>query len=244
MGEMVRLQKYIALCGVASRRHAEEMIAAGRVQVDGTTVNEQGTKVEIGANRVWLDGKEIKPVKKKYYIMLNKPYGYISAVTDQFDRPTVTDLVSDEVSAQLYPVGRLDYDTEGLILLTNDGDFTYHITHPKHNVGKTYVVTVKGGITVKHLQILRRGLKIEDYVTAPAQVEILDSIPGQSCLQITIHEGKNRQVRRMMETLGFQVLHLKRTAIGKVELGNLQLGKWRHLTATEVTYLLKEHESI
>lgn len=240
MGEVVRLQKYIAMCGAASRRHAEEMISAGRVQVDGTTISELGTKVEVGANRICLDGKEIKPVKKKYYIMLNKPYGYISAVTDQFDRPTVTDLVRNEISAALYPVGRLDYDTEGLLLLTNDGDFTYHITHPKHNVTKTYIVTIKGGMTIKNLQILRKGVRIEDYTTSPAEVEILDSIPGQSRLSVTIHEGKNRQVRKMFESIGYRVSTLTRVAIGKVELGNLQPGQWRHLTVTEIKYLMEK----
>ncbi len=238
MGEIVRLQKYIAMCGVASRRHAEEFITSGRVKVDGKLVCELGTKVEIGANRVSLDGKELELEKKKYYIMLNKPYGYISAVKDQFERETVVDLVKDELNANLYPVGRLDYDTEGLILLTNDGDFTYRITHPKHNVGKTYIATLKGGITIKHLAALRRGIKVEDYKTSPAEVDLLDSVPGQSRVKITIHEGKNRQVRKMFESLGYTVAALERIAIGKVEIGNLARGRWRHLTSYEISYLM------
>lgn len=238
MGEIVRLQKYIAMCGAASRRHAEEFITSGRVSVDGEIIREFGTKVEIGANKVSLDGKELEPERKKCYIMLNKPYGYISAVKDQFDRPTVADIIKEELNISLHPVGRLDYDTEGLILLTNDGDFTYHITHPKYNVGKTYIATLKGGITIKHLMALRRGIRVEDYKTSPAEVELLDSIPGQSKVQITIHEGKNRQVRKMFESLGYTVAALERIAIGKVTLGNLAKGRWRHLTSYEVSYLM------
>lgn len=238
MGDIVRLQKYIALCGAASRRHAEEYIVQGRVKVDGKTVTELGVKVETGANRVSLDGKELQLQRKKYYIMLNKPYGYISSVKDQFDRPTVIDILKEEIDASLYPVGRLDYDTEGLLLLTNDGDFTYHITHPKNNVGKTYIATLKGGITIGHLNALRRGIRVEDYKTSPAEIDLLDSVPGQSRVQITIHEGKNRQVRKMFETLGYTVSALKRTAIGEVSLGNLELGRWRHLTSYEVNYLM------
>lgn len=238
MGEIVRVQKYIAMCGAASRRHAEQYITEGRVKVDGKVVCELGTKVEIGANRVSLDGVELELVKKKYYIMLNKPYGYISAVTDQFERQTVLDLVKDEIKVSLHPVGRLDYDTEGLILLTNDGDFTYKVTHPKNEVGKTYIATLKGGITIKHLAALRRGVKVDDYKTHPAEVELLDSVPGRSRVQITIHEGKNRQVRKMFESLGYTVAALQRIAIGNIELGNLSLGRWRHLTSYEVSYLM------
>ncbi len=240
MGEIVRLQKYIAMCGEASRRHAEEFITSGRVKVDGEIVRELGTKVEIGANKVCLDGKEIRIEKKKYYIMLNKPYGYISAVKDQFERETVIDLIKGEIDANLYPVGRLDYDTEGLILLTNDGDFTYRITHPRHNVGKTYIATLKGGITIKHLAMLRRGIRVEDYKTSPAEVDLLDTVPGQSRVKITIHEGKNRQVRKMFESLGYSVIALERIAIGNVELGNLSRGRWRHLTSYEVSYLMNK----
>ncbi len=237
MGEIVRLQKYIAMAGKASRRGAEAMIEDGRVSVDGQVVTELGTKVEIGANRVSLDGEEIKVVQKKYYIMLNKPLGYISAVKDQFDRPTVVDLIKDELKVSLYPVGRLDCDTEGVLILSNDGDFTYKVTHPKHNIGKTYIATLKGGITVAHLNALRRGIRVEDYKTSPAEVELLDGFIGHSVVKITIHEGKNRQVRKMFESLGYSVKALKRVAIGPVELGSLQVGRWRHLTSVEVGYL-------
>lgn len=238
MGETVRLQKYIAMCGVASRRAAEEIIDAGRVSVNGEKIFEQGVKVEIGADKVMLDGKIIKPSNKNYYIMLNKPTGYVSTVKDQFDRPTVIDLLGKEINERLFPVGRLDYDTEGLLLLTNDGDFTYKVTHPKHKIDKTYIAVLKGGISIKGLAQLRSGVKIEDdFVTSPAKVEMIDAINGHTTIKITIHEGKNRQVRKMFEAVGSKVVELQRISIGTVELGNLPLGRWRHLTAHEINYL-------
>lgn len=238
MGEIVRLQKYIAMCGAASRRKAEELIADGRVTVNGTTVTEQGVKIEIGADKVSLNGEELRLVSKKYYIMLNKPAGYVSTVSDQFERPTVIDLLSEEIKTRIFPVGRLDYETEGLLLLTNDGDFTYKVTHPKYELGKTYIATVGGGLTVAGINTLRRGVKLDEFKTSPAEVEILDSVPGSTDVKITIHEGKNRQVRRMFEAVGVKVLNLKRVSIGKVELGNLPLGRWRYLTTHEINYLM------
>jgi len=240
MGEIVRLQKYIAMSGEASRRSAEAMIEEGRVRVNGELITRLGTKVEIGADKVSLDGKEIKPEIKKYYIMLNKPEGYVSTVNDQFDRPTVLDLISGEIKSRVFPVGRLDYDTRGLLLLTNDGDFTYKVTHPKFQMNKTYVVTVKGGITVKGLNALRNGVLIDDFKTSPAEVEILSAEKGVTVLKITIHEGKNRQVRKMMEAVGCKVSELNRISIGNVELGNLPLGRWRYLTAHEISCLTRD----
>lgn len=238
MGEIVRLQKYMAMCGAASRRGAEEIISAGRVTVNGTKITEQGVKVEIGADTVKLDGKVIKPSGKMFYIMLNKPAGYVTTVKDQFERPTVIDLIGTEIHERIFPVGRLDYETEGLLLLTNDGDFTYKVTHPKHNIEKTYIAVLKGGITIKGLAQLRRGVKLDDgFVTSPAQVEMLDAENGHTTIKITIHEGKNRQVRRMFEAVGSKVKELQRISIGTVELGNLPLGRWRHLTSHEITYL-------
>lgn len=238
MGEIVRLQKYMAMCGTASRRGAEQIIADGRVCVNGKCVREQGIKVEIGADKVTVDGVPIKPSGKLYYIMLNKPVGYVTTVKDQFERPTVVDLVSNDIDERIFPVGRLDYDTEGLLLMTNDGDFTYKITHPKHNVDKTYIAVLKGGITIRGLNQLRKGVRLEDdFVTSPAEVEILDAVDGHTMVKITIHEGKNRQVRRMFEAVGSKVKELQRVSIGKVELGNLPLGRWRHLTSHEVNYL-------
>ncbi len=238
MGEIVRLQKYMAMCGAASRRGAEEIISSGRVTVNGEKITEQGVKVEIGADTVKLDGKVIKPSGKMFYIMLNKPVGYVTTVKDQFERPTVIDLVGPEISERIFPVGRLDYETEGLLLLTNDGDFTYKVTHPKHNIKKTYIAVLKGGITIKGLAQLRRGVKLDDgFVTSPAEVEMLDAQNGHTTIKITIHEGKNRQVRRMFEAVGSRVKELQRVSIGTVELGNLPLGRWRHLTSHEINYL-------
>ena len=239
MGEIVRLQKYIAMCGVASRRKAEELIEKGQVKINGEKVSELGTKVEIGADKVMVSGKEIKVIDKKYYIMLNKPEGYVSTVNDQFDRPTVIDLIDSEIKSRIFPVGRLDYDTSGLLLLTNDGDFTYRVTHPKFNMDKTYIAKIKGGINVSGLNRLRRGVKIDDYVTSPAEVEILDAKDGITIVKITIHEGKNRQVRKMFEAVAAKVVELQRISIGKVELGNLPLGRWRYLTSHEISYLTR-----
>lgn len=239
MGEIVRLQKYIAMCGIASRRGAESMISEGRVMVNGEKVTEQGIKVEIGADEVSVDGKPIKNKNKKYYIMLNKPVGYVSTAKDQFDRPTVVDLVKNDLSdVRIFPVGRLDYDTEGLLLLTNDGDFTYKVTHPKFHMDKTYIATVKGGMTIKGMNMLRNGVYIDDnFKTSPAKAEILDAYDGYTMVKITIHEGKNRQVRKMFEAVGNKVVGLKRIQIGTVEMGNLPLGRWRHLTSHELSYL-------
>ena len=237
MGEIVRLQKYIAMCGVASRRKAEELIEKGVVKVNGEKITELGTKVEIGADTVMVNGNVIKTEQKKYYIMLNKPTGYVSTVHDQFERPSVLDLV--ELKTRLFPVGRLDYDTSGLLLLTNDGDFTYKVTHPKFHMDKTYIAVVKGGITIAGLNRLRRGVKIEDYTTSPAEVEIIEAKDGYTQIKITIHEGKNRQVRKMFEAVGCKVVELERISIGDVILGNLPLGRWRHLTSHEISYLMR-----
>jgi len=237
MGETVRLQKYIAMCGEASRRAAEELIKEGKVFVNGKKITEQGVKVEIGADRVELSGKLIKPVNQQYYIMLNKPVGYVSTAKDQFDRPTVIDLLGDELKARLFPVGRLDYDTEGLLLMTNDGDFAYKITHPKHNVEKTYLAALNKGLTQTGLLRLRKGVTLSDgFTTSPAKLEILD-VKGAPVVKITIHEGKNRQVRRMFEAVGCKVTALQRIAINGVELGNLPQGRWRYLTAHEIAIL-------
>lgn len=237
MGEIVRLQKYIAMCGEASRRAAEELIAEGKVFVNGERITEQGVKVEIGADKVEVSGKIIKPANQQYYIMLNKPTGYVSTAKDQFDRPTVTDLLKNEIKARLFPVGRLDYDTEGLLLMTNDGDFSYKITHPKHNVEKTYLAMLNRGLDKTGLLRLRNGVTLSDgFTTSPAKVEILDK-KGAPVVKITIHEGKNRQVRRMFEAVGCKVTALQRIAINGVELGNLPQGRWRHLTAHEIAIL-------
>jgi len=239
MGEIVRLQKYIAMSGIASRRAAEGMIDEGRVKVNGKKVTEQGTKVETGRDTVTVDNKPVEIKDKKYYIMLNKPAGYVSTAKDQFDRPTVVDIVKEEVGTRIFPVGRLDYETEGLLLMTNDGDFTYKITHPKFQKDKTYIAVIHGGIAIPDLNRLRKGVKVEDYTTSPAQVEIMDAAGGKTAIKITIHEGRNRQVRKMFDALGYTVIALKRIKIGELELGNLPVGRWRHLTSHEINCLLK-----
>ncbi len=239
MGEIVRLQKYIAMSGIASRRAAEVMIEEGRVKVNGKKVTEQGIKVETGRDTITVDGKPVEIKDKKYYIMLNKPAGYVSTAKDQFDRPTVVDIVKEEVGTRIFPVGRLDYETEGLLLMTNDGDFTYKITHPKFQKDKTYIAVINGGIAIPDLNRLRKGVKVEDYTTSPAQVEIMDAAGGKTAIKITIHEGRNRQVRKMFDALGYTVIALKRIKIGELELGNLPVGRWRHLTSHEINCLLK-----
>lgn len=237
MGEIIRLQKYIAMCGVASRRGAETLIEEGKVKVNGEKVTEQGVKVEIGADKVMVNGRLVKPELKKYYIALNKPIGYVTTAKDELDRPTVLDLIKTDIDARLFPVGRLDYDTEGLLILTNDGDFANSVAHPKYNKNKTYIVTIKGGISISSINKLRRGVYIDGYKTQPAEVEMLDAVAGRTTFKITIHEGKNRQVRKMFSQVGGKIINLQRISISNVELGNLPLGRWRHLTSHEINCL-------
>lgn len=313
--DKMRLQKYLANNGIASRRESEKIISEGRVIVNGQVISEMGFLVE-DRDEVFVDGKPVIPVASNIYILLNKPVGYVSTAKDQFARPTVLDLVKDK-DKRLYPVGRLDYDTSGLILLTNDGDFTYKMTHPSHEAEKTYLVKVVGTPTNEKLEQMRNGLAIEDYVTSPAKVlrlkaeQILNSFEteysteyitnfkiesmnsriennknhidsNQNCipndkpkynqsynhnmdreqmyigkhkdavsdkdlynfdeityLEITIHEGRNRQVRKMCQAIGHPVISLKRTKIACLELGNLKPGEYRYLSSEEVAKLLK-----
>jgi len=233
----MRLQKYIALSGIASRRKAEEMILEGLVKVNGNIVNTLGTKVNEKNDIIEVDNRRITLETNKIYILLNKPAGYVSTVKDQFNRPNVMSLIEDKISERVYPVGRLDYDTEGLLLLTNDGDLTYKITHPKHNINKIYEAVIMGIPTEAELSKFRNGLQIEDYTTAPASIEIVSLMKNKCTVRITIHEGKNRQVRKMCEAIGHPVIKLKRVAIGKIKLNNLPVGKWRYLNQKEIEYL-------
>jgi len=232
----MRLNKYIASAGVSSRRGADDIIKAGRVSVNDTIITEMGHDVNPEKDIVMVDKKPIFQSDKKYYIVLNKPKGYITTTKDQFNRPSVLDLVTD-ISERIYPVGRLDYSTMGLLILTNDGDFTNAVTHPKNNIYKTYIVRVGGFPSASDLMTLRRGVPLEDGITAPAKAEIIKVYPSSVDIKISIHEGRNRQIRRMIEAIGFNVLELKRVAVGKVLLGNLPLGKWRHMTQHEITSL-------
>lgn len=233
--EAVRLQKYLAEAGVASRRAAEKMIEAGRVAVNGQTVTRLGTKIFPGRDAVTVDGRPVQPSPKKVYLALNKPAGYVSTAADPEGRPTVLDLVP--VKERIYPVGRLDEFSEGLLLLTNDGDLAYRVTHPKHNLEKEYNVVVDGRPSAVSLQRLREGVELDGRLTAPAVVEVVEELAHSTWLRITIHEGRNRQVRRMCEAIGHPVKHLQRIRIGPVRLGTLVLGKYRRLTAAEVAGL-------
>ena len=236
---MERLQKFLANSGIASRRKCEELIMAGKVKVNGKIVTELGTKIEPGVDQVEYNGQIVKQNEKKVYILLNKPIGYVTTSHDQFNRDTVLDLV--KAKERIVPVGRLDMYTSGALILSNDGDFIYKVTHPKHEINKTYTVTVKGIITAEEVQKLRNGVEIENYTTRPAKVKILktDKDKNQSRLEITIHEGKNRQVRKMCEAIGKKVLALHRSKIGDIGVKDLENGMWRYLTNKEKEDLLK-----
>ena len=230
----IRLQKFLANSGVASRRKCEELILEGKVSVNGKVVEELGTKIDPTVDKVTYCGKLIHSADKMIYILLNKPIGYVTTANDQFDRDTVLDLV--KVKERVVPVGRLDMYTSGALILTNDGDFVYKVTHPKHEITKTYTVTVHGIITNEAVDNLRQGVEIDDYVTRPAKVKILktDEDKNISRLEITIHEGKNRQVRKMCEAVGYKVVALHRSKIGNIRVNDLKLGTWRYLTEKEL----------
>lgn len=234
-----RLQKYLAECGVASRRKCEEIILEGKVSVNGKVVTELGTKIIPGKDKIELNGKEIVS-EKKVYILLNKPVGYVTTVSDEKERPTVMELLNG-VKEKVVPVGRLDMFTSGLLLLSNDGEFIYKVTHPKHETTKTYIVKTRGVPTEKDLEKLRVGVKIEDYTTSPAKVELLlkDNTNDISRIWIQIHEGRNRQVRKMCEAIEKKVKALHRSKIGNIEVKNIKIGTWRYLTPEEVEYLIK-----
>lgn len=236
-----RLQKYLAEAGVASRRKAEELIAQGKVKVNGKVVTEMGMKIDPAKDEVtYLDKKVTTKDTKMVYIMLYKPEGYVTTAKEQFGRPAVMDLVKD-VKERIFPVGRLDYDTSGLLLLTNDGDLTYKLTHPKHDVDKTYIAKLYGIPDEGALQKFRRGVVIDGKRTKPAKIQIIDKDKdGRFCTaEIIIHEGRNRQVRKMCEAIKHPVAQLKRVATGDLKLGDLQKGKYRHLTEKEIKYLKK-----
>lgn len=231
----MRLQKYMAECGVASRRKAEQMIIDGRVKVNGELITELGFKVDEN-DVVLVDDKKISPESEFVYIMLHKPTGCVTTASDQFDRKTVMDYLSG-VKQRVYPVGRLDYDTSGLLLLTNDGELTYRLTHPKHNVDKTYIASLDRTPDEDELERLRKGIMLDERRTAPAEVELLGIQQGHQQVKITIHEGRNRQVRRMCEAIGCKVLRLDRIGVGKLRLGELKKGHYRELTKDEVNYI-------
>lgn len=234
----VRLQKFLASCGIASRRKCEELILAGKVEVNGKVVNELGTKVNIQKDEVKYNGKIIKPEEEKIYILLNKPIGYVTTVKEQFGRDKVTDLVKQ--NKRIVPVGRLDMYTSGALILTNDGELVNKLTHPKNEINKTYNVTVAGIVTEQDIENLKSGVEIDNsYITKLAKVKILkiDNEKNISRVQITIHEGKNRQIRKMCQAINKRVLALHRSKIGNIEVRDLKLGTWRYLTKKEVNEL-------
>ena len=231
----MRLNKYIAAAGICSRRKADELIAAGNVKLNGAVVRQMGIVVEDG-DRVTVNGKLIEPAQSKVYVVLNKPLGYITTMEDDKGRATVAELV-DDIPERLFPVGRLDYNTTGLLIMTNDGQLTYSLTHPKHEVWKTYVATVAGVLSDQKIAKLRKGVDIGGFVTSPARGKVIKQMPRHAVVEIQIHEGKNRQVRKMFSAVGNKVQTLERTAIGDVRLGRLMSGHYRKLTKEEIEYL-------
>jgi pseudouridine synthase len=239
-----RLARFLAHAGIASRRHAEELIAAGRVQVNGLTVTTQGTRIHPDTDTVLVDGKPVRSTTSHVYVLLHKPIGYVTTAYDPHGRPTVLDLLPAELRAlRLYPVGRLDFDTSGLLLLTNDGDFALRLTHPRYSMRKHYQALVQGCPPESALAALRSGVTITEdkghsHKTALAQVSLLRKAGSDCWLSLTIHEGRKRQVRRMLAVVGYPVLELIRVGIGPLKLGDIPVGKWRYLTDEEVRALL------
>ena len=232
--EKIRIQKLIADSGFCSRRKAEELISAGRVQVNGRSCS-LGDKAIPDKDIITIDGKQISKVKKRrlYYIMLNKPRGYVTTMKDELDRKDVSELLSD-LPERVYPVGRLDRNSEGLLLFTNDGGFANDIMHPSRHISKTYRVTVRPDVSDEQLVQLSEGIEIDGRKTMPATVIVLDKEPGRVVMQITIHEGRNRQIRKMCEAVGLEVARLKRTSIGPLKLGMLKPGEYRELKPDEL----------
>ncbi|NLB54732.1 MAG: rRNA pseudouridine synthase [Lentisphaerae bacterium] len=235
-----RLQKILSAAGVASRRRSEQLITEGRIAVNGVTADRLGIKADPDKDTITVDGKPVLMPGVKYYILLNKPAGYTSTSFDPYAKKTVMDLVTD-VGAPLHTVGRLDVDTEGLLILTTDGDFTQKLTHPSYEVPKTYRVTVRGVPNERGLERLSKGIRLEDGVTAPAKTRLVKVESGKrtSLIEITIHEGRKRQIKRMFEVIGHKVEHLVRSKIAGIQIEDLPLGKWRHLTEKEVQALLR-----
>ncbi|MBU1567695.1 MAG: rRNA pseudouridine synthase [Proteobacteria bacterium] len=233
MSTPIRLQKYIAQCGIASRRKAEEFIGAGRIAIDGVIVREMGTSVIPGKNKITFDGKLIKLEEQLVYYLLNKPKGYVTTLSDPQGRPIVTSLIKED-AGRLFPVGRLDLDTEGALILTNDGKLAQKIQHPSHGIDKTYEALVKGCPKKDKIELLERGIYLEGKMTSPAVVSVVTKAGTNCLMQITIHEGRKRQVKKMFGFIGHPVLHLKRTAYGKLSLGRLALGDYRQLNPSEL----------
>ncbi len=231
----MRLQKYMAHSGAASRRKSEEYILEGRVKVNGEVITELGYKVDPMKDKVYLDGKRLKIIREHTYIALNKPIGVFSTASDEKGRKTVTDLI--DLDTRLYPVGRLDADTTGLIILTDDGEVTNKITHPKYAIEKTYIATVEGRPDKNELDILRKGVKVGQEKFNGAKLRILKSFENDTIIETVISEGKNHQVKIMYEKIGHPVKKLKRISVGEIQLGDLEIGNYRFLNEDEIRYL-------
>ncbi len=239
MNSIERLQKYLSRHGIASRRSCEEIIASGRVRVNGILVTQMGTKIDPSKDKVWLDGRKVKSVEKPVYIMINKPRGYISSLKDPEGRKKVTDLIPG-INERVFPVGRLDYNSEGLMILTNDGDFAYHLTHPSHNITKTYRVRINGFPSTGQMDQMSKGVVLEDGPFKPVAISFIDIREGNALFEISIQEGRNRVIRRFFEKIGYQVIRLKRIKVGTLSLGDLKSGQHRHLLFSEVRKLKKD----
>ena len=232
-----RLQKIIATAGVASRRHAETLITEGRVSVNNIVINKLGEKADAEKDVIRIDGKVISTEKTKYYIALNKPAGFVTTLHDPQNRPTIVDLLRD-VSERVYPVGRLDYDSRGLLLLTNDGDFAQKIQHPRFQKPKVYKVKIQGRLSKEQLTQLSRGVKLDDGLFKPENLKVEKYNDKSTWLRLTLREGRNRIIRRGFEAIGYRVASLMRESIGNLQLGTLKEGDWRHLTKKEINQLL------
>jgi 23S rRNA pseudouridine2605 synthase len=239
-----RLQKILAQAGIASRRKAEELIKQGRVAVDGMVVTEMGIKVDPARKTVTFDNKPIIRATTKVYILLNKPKGYVSTVRDPQGRPTVTSLLAGLGGQRVFPVGRLDLDTEGALLLTNDGDLAQKVQHPSHEVNKTYEATVTGRPEREKLARVEAGIEIEGRKTWPARLKISSRQAGRTTIRITIHEGRKRQVRKMFDAIGHPVVHLRRIAYGRLDLGDLPLGKYRLLNDKDIALIFANNKNL
>ena len=238
MDNTVRLQKYIADCGVASRRKAEELIAAGKVRVNGV-VAQIGQKVDPRHDSVTVSGRKLNRETEYVYLLLNKPRGYVTTMSDEMERKCVAELVAD-VEKRVYPVGRLDRDSEGMLLFTNDGKFANAMTHPAHHIAKTYCDSVRPAVTEEQLNVLTSSLMIDGRQTVPADVRVISKEDGKSVMEIVLFEGRNRQIRRLCEEAGLETARLKRTSIGQLKLGGLRPGEYRYLTKDEVALLKRQ----
>jgi pseudouridine synthase len=234
----MRINRILSLSGIVSRRKADELIRSGRVMLNGLTVQELGTKAIWGKDSIMVDGKEIPKQSKRIYLMLNKPFGYISSLRDPEGRPVVTDLLK-KFPHRVYPVGRLDFDSLGLLLLTNDGDFSHRLTHPRYHIPRIYKVTVEGAVSDEILSTLRKGVHLEDGYSGKSKAVLVKRSSGRCIIRLTVTQGRKRLVRRLMESVGYKTVHLIRIGFGNLELGTLKSGQYRHLDPNEVKALKK-----